>query len=74
MGDRVPRAEAKRIQKELIAKPQLQWIRVCCNRDKGKELGSIISYVYQIVEYKLLTIVKDFFESKGYKVTAPVFD
>ena len=66
-------AEAKEIQKRLMAVPELQWILPFCKEDN--RAGSFMSYLYHFIECKLLMRVHSMLVNElGVDVVALVFD
>ena len=57
-------AEAKRIQVELMAVPELQWIKVFCKDGKGGVPGSFISRLFNFIECKNLLAVRTLLDGR----------
>lgn len=67
--------EAKEIQKALMVRPELQWIKMYCNEGKGGLAGSFISHLYHFVECKLVMAVSTAISDEfNVAIAALVFD
>lgn len=65
--------EAKRVQKALMTRPELQWILPFCNAKN--RAGSFISYLFQWIECKLLVrVYRMLTDEMNISVAALVFD